>query len=1049
VVTTIIEGVVRARAAVWLLVGAGTLVSLWVAARAPLDAIPDISDPQIVLYAKWPRSPQLLEAELVEPLVRALIGAPGVASVRATSHLGYSFIYVLLEDPSRRDEVSRRVADRINSVRSELPADATVTVGPNASSMGWIYQFALVDREGFHDLRDLRLLNENQIKPALEAVPGVAEVASVGGLEKQYQIKILPPLLAEAGITLKQLLQAIEGAFEEVGGRSVEITNRDYQIRGAVGSHAVDDIEFIIIGHRRDGAPVRVKDVGYIQVGYDVRRGIADLNGDGEVVGGIVIMEHEQNVLAVSRDLDAKIGELNAALPEGVEVVATYDRSSLIWQTLRHFFLTLAYELTVVIAVMLIALRNLRVAAAPVAILLLGALFTVLPLAAFRQTINLFSLAGLFIALGEMADATIVMVENCSAELGRRPELSARERYQIIVRSIAALARPLVFSLLIIITSFLPVFFLEEQEGRLFDPLAYTKTFAMAFSTLLTIFLLPILIVWAFKPEARAEQAESERLITRLYRRSLHAAIRYRYAFLVLSIGSLVAAGALVRGFERDFMPEMDEGSILYMPSTLPGLPGKEAGWILQRIDQRLKEFPEVERVFGKLGRADTSTDPAPTSMIETTVLLKPKSEWREGMTKAQLVAEMDAAMQFVGYVNTWVQPISARVMMQETGIQTPVGIKVKGAEIPVIEQVSQQIEALLREFPGTKSVVAERISAGYFIDVQFSHAKLAQYGIPVDEAMAYVRYAIGGENVVNLKQPGDVVVPMSVQYAPEFISTVAKVKTTPVIAPDGRSIPMDWIADVSVRKLPEMIRNDDGHIAGYVYVDLTGVTPTDYVANAGRFLAERLTLPAGYSVEWTGVYQYAERARAQLALIVPITLVIIFALLVMTFRSLPDSLLIIVSVPFATVGGVVLQWQLGYAMTTAVIIGYIALFAVAIQTGIVMIVFIRQALADKAANESDLDAIMRGSISRLRPKLMTVSVTIFSLFPVMLSSGQGMEIMKPIATPTVGGMVSSTLYVLFLIPCLFVIGQDMRRRWGGRPNGRMARARVSSSLPR
>ena len=1042
---SIIARVLQYRLIIGLLVVAGVLLSAYAIRTAPLDAIPDISDPQIIVYAKWPRTPELLETEVTEPIIKSLAGASDIQSVRATSHMGYSFIYVILKRESQRAAVRQLVADRISAIRPQLPADAIVTLGPNASSMGWIYEYALIDRENTRDPRDLRLLNENQIKPALQTVPGVAEVASVGGLEKQYQLKVFPPLLAEAGISLRQLVATLQSSFQEAGGRTIEVTNRDYQIRGVVNNDNIDKLELMVLGRGPDGKPVHLRDIGYIQVGYDQRRGIADLNGTGEVVGGIVVMEQKQNVLEVTRALDAKLREVKASLPTGIDILPTYNRSTLIWSTLEHFITTLMYELLVVILITALFLRNPRTAIAPVAVLLLGVLFTAMPLSLFHQTINLFSLAGLFIAIGEMVDATIVIVENCTAELSAHPNASSAERRQIILQSITNVARPLLFSLLIILASFLPVFFLGEKEGRMFDPLAFSKTFAMAFSTLLTIFLLPIIIVWVFQGRKLKPQGRRELAFVNLYRRVVNGAIRFRYAFLGFNLVALIAAIVLIGGFKKDFMPQMEEGSILYMPTTLPGVPAREAGWVLQQIDKKLKSFPEVTSVFGKLGRADTATDSAPVTMIEATVLLKPQVEWRPGMTRAKLAAEMDKAMQIVGYVNMWVQPISARVVMQDTGIQTPVGIKIKGNDIATIEELGQKAEAALKTFPGTQSVIAERISQGYFIDVEFDPARLAQAGITADEAMPIVRYAIGGDNVVAIKERGSVPVPLSVQYSPEYLDTLDKVRNTPIAVPGSGTIRLGEIADVAVKKMPEMIRNDNGALAGYVFVYLTpGVTGTDYVEQAQPYLAKTLSLPAGYSLEWTGDYQYAASARSQLQLIVPVTLLIIFVLLSLAFRSIADSLLIMASVPFALVGGVFLQWWLGYSMTTAVVIGYIALFAVAIQTGIIMIIFIRQALARKRPGESYMDAVVDGSVLRLRPKLMTVGATVLSLIPIMLSTGPGMEIMKPIATPTIGGMISSTIYVLFLIPCLFAIGEDIRR-WRRR-DVTFSKARVLST---
>jgi Cu(I)/Ag(I) efflux system membrane protein CusA/SilA len=1100
-ISTIIKNVIRFRVIVLVLVAAGILLSVYSIRTAPLDAIPDISDPQIVVYVKWPRSPLLLENEVAEPLIRALVGSPDVQAIRGTSHMGYSFIYVILSNGARREKVQQLVLDRINSIRPQLPPDANVSLGPNASSMGWIFQYGLVDREQTHDLRELRLLNESEIKPALQTVPGVAEVASVGGLEKQYQLKIFPPLLADAGIPLRHVITAVQDVFQEAGGRTIEITNREYQLRGVINKDQLDKLESLVVGRTKDQKPIYLKDVGYVQVGYDLRRSTVDLDGKGEVVGGVVIMEQDQNVLAITRSLQEKLHQIRASLPKGVEIVSTYDRSAWIWTTLKEFFATLVTELVVLILVTALFLKNFRTAVGPISILLLSVSFTALPLAGFKETINLFSLAGLCIAIGEIADATIVIVENCAAELSVRRALLPGEKREIIIRSISNVAKPLVFSLLIILASFLPVFFLEEREARLFDPLAYSKTFAMAFSTLLTLFLLPIIVVWIFEREKSSvgtvgETSTNDRpggrrpplqylvaagfigvlVVTaaifrnfaveflpelvvltvvlvpilifrilrrptgefqnyqdsrpvRIYRSMLRHVIRHRYAFTSVGMLVLIPAAFLLSRFQKDFLPETDEGSILYMPTTLPGLPTREAGWVLQQMDKKLTEFPEVDRVFGKLGRADTSTDPAPVSMVETTVLLKPRSQWRPGMTKDKLVAEMDKTMSIIGYVNTWVQPIRARVMMQGTGIQTPVGIKVKGPDFAMIEEVSQQIETLLRTVPGTKSVIAERISAGYYVDVQNDLERMAEHGVRVDEAMDTVRYAIGGDNIVAVKQADNAIVPLGLQYSPEYIDTLEKVRTVPVVTADGRSIPLNEIADVSVRKMPEMIRNDNGELAGYIYIDLQNVTAPDYVEKARDVLAKNLTPPQGYSIEWTGLYQYTEAARIRLRFIVPVTLVIIFGLLVIAFRSVGESLLIMLSVPFAMCGGVFLQWILGYPMTTAVIVGYISLFAIAVQTGIIMVIFIRDALARKRSDESYIEAVIDGSAARLRPKLMTVAAVILSLLPIAFSTRPGMDIMKPIAAPSIGGMVTSTIHVLFMTPCLFAIVEDLRQR--------------------
>jgi len=1013
---------------VWVAIALLIAASLYAVPTAPLDAMPDLADSQVIVYAKWQRSPQQLEEFITAPVVRALLGAPGIDSVRATSHMGYSFIYAILSDSQERQAARQRINDRINAIRAQLPADATISLGPDAGSMGWIFQYALLDKSQTRDLRELRQLNEGQIKPALQKTPGVAEVASVGGLEKQFQFRVFPPLLAATGLTLPQLVSTLRDSFGEVGGRTIEIANRDYQLRGSMDHSDLNRLESIPLGRDRNGHIVQLKDIGYLQIGYDIRRGISDLDGGGEVVGGIVIMQQGQNVLAVRSALEHRLTAVKATLPAGVQLITTYDRSDLIWSTLKAFAETLAYELLVVVLIVALFLRNLRTAIAPICVLLLATLFTVLPLAASGHTINLLSLAGLAIAIGEMVDATIVIVENCAAELGRRQPTDETARRAVILQALRTVVRPLLFSLLIILASFLPIFFLGAREARLFDPLALTKTGAMAFSTLLTLGLLPVLVVWAFRNQRLRVESAHESMLVRGYRRALSVTLRFRYALLTLSALLLVPAFLLFQGFRHDYMPELEEGSILYMPTTLPGIPMREAGWILQQMDRKLKAFPEVERVFGKLGRADTATDSAPVTMVETTVLLRPKAKWRPGMTKDRLIAEMNDSLQIVGFANSWTQPMSTRALMQDTGIQTPVGIKVKGPEVATIEHVSKQIEDLLRNMPGTASVIAERISEGYFVDAVYDVDRLAAQDVTLTEAEATVRYGIGGDNVVNIPQTDQSRIPLALQYSGEYTDTLHKAGTVAVVTATGREVPLGDVADVGVRKLPEMLRNDNGQLAGYVYVYLSDVTAPDYVSRAQAALRKNLQLPDGYSVEWTGVYQYAEQARARLAYIVPLTLLIIFGLLWLAFRSLRDTLVIMLSVPFALVGGVFLQAALGYPVTTAVAIGYIALFAVAIQTGIIMIVFIHEALERRGGDESYLQAVITGSAARLRPKLMTVAATVLSLFPVMFSHGAGMELMKPIATPTIGGMVTSTIYVLFLIPCLYAVGDDIRR---------------------
>ena len=1032
--TTIINGSIVYRKSVVFLLGAMTLLSIYAIYNSPLDAIPDISDRQIIVYSKWSQSPGQLESKITHPIIHSLSGLRGVKTLRGMSYLGYSFIYVILEHDAEREKLKSHIKEILNSIRPKLPKDARIEIGPDASGMGWIFQYALVNKDSSLDLREIRLIQEERIKLPLETVNGVAEVATVGGLEKQYQLKIYPQLLSEMGISLKDLVLKLETILDEAGGRVLEVNNRDYQIRGSAKVNSIDHVESLVIGHSKQGHPVQIKDIGYIQVGYDQRRGIADLNGEGEVVGGIVIIEQDENVLLVKKQIAKKLAQIQSTLPKNLKIVTVYDRSIIIWSSITTFFKTLAYELAVVVLVILIFLRNLRTVSAPLLVLLLGTLFTAIPLYFFHQTLNLFSIAGLFIAMGEMADASIVMLENCVSELALNKSTDRKKRQDIILGSVLKMARPLFFSLLIILVSFLPIFFMGPMEGKIFNPLAFSKTFAMFASTLLTFFFLPALLLTVLGNNISLYKSTANGTLTGYYKRTLRFIIDYKFSFILLSFLVLFFTLPVLFQFEKRFMPELDEKSILYMPTTLPGLPAKEAGWILQQIDKKLKKFPEVQTVFGKLGRADTATDPAPFTMIETTITLHPESQWRPEMTRERLVEEMNREMKIPGFANAWTQPIQGRVDMQSTGISSKIGIKIKGGNLQKIESISKEVEALLTEMPDTQSVIAERISDGYFIDTQFDLEKLARWGIPLDEALLFVKYALGGENVASIRQD-DRLVPLNLQYAVDYIDTVEKVSHLKVISPDKRLIPLSEIAKVQILKFPEMVRNENGLLTGYLYIEILGINAGEYVKKAKKLIDEKLNMEDGYQIEWAGQFLQEIEARKRLSIIIPITLLLIFILLKCTFNSTVDSILLMFSIPFAMIGGIWLQWILGYPMTVAVWVGYIALFAVAVQTGIIMVIFIHQALERNKRENGSTDrmaienAIIEGSVLRLRPKLMTVITTLFSLLPVMLFSGSGLEIMKPIATPTVGGIITSTFYVLFLIPCLYAAKLELLRR--------------------
>ncbi len=1035
-IESVINFSIQQRKAVIIIIFLAIGLSLYSIVRSPLDAVPDISDPQIIIYSKWQRSPQLLESQITSPIISSLRGLAGVRTVRGVSYLGYSFVYVIIENKSDLKSVRRSVMDNLSAIRNKLPADAEIEVAPDAGAMGWIFQYALSDKDRLYDLRELRLIQENTIKPALESVRGVAEVATIGGLVKQYQLKLYPPLLAETGISLDKVVDALKAAFHEVGGRILEITNRDYQIRGVASFESVDQVESMFVGYSKEGKPVRIRDIGYIQVGYDLRRGIADLDGNGEVVGGILIAGQDENVLELLGKVKRKLAQVSNNLPEGIELVTVYDRSGLLQKTLSSFFKTLAYELLIVVLVMSVFLNSVRSAAPSVLILLLGTVFTSIPVYISGRTLNLFSLAGLFLAMGEMADAAIVMTENCLAEMNIAGKINEkRKRVKIIIKAAAGMGRPLFYSLLIIMVSFLPVFFLEAQEGRLFDPLALSKTFAMFFSTVLTFFFLPGLVLSLSGTKPLPGPGRIYYFMIRIYKPLLKAALKHKYIFIFVNILIMTASLPFFWKFDKAFMPEFEEGSLLYMPTTLPGLPAKEAGWILTRMDKKLKKFPEVKRVFGKLGRADTATDPAPFTMVETTILLHPMEQWRPGMTKDKLIDAMNEEMKLTGFINAWTQPIRARVDMQTTGIQSPVGIKVMGKDLKIIEDISKEIEFLLKDFPGTESIIAERISDGYFIDVKFDYDRLAEHGIPVSDAVLYLKYALGGENVSILNTSAGPV-PLNIQYTVDYIDTVEKVKNLMIVTSGGKVVSLSDLASVETVKIPEMIRNENGELTGYIYIDTASVSDSIYVEKASGFLTEKLSLPEGYHIEWSGQFMYQVRVWKRLLIIIPLVMITIVILLAMTFRSFWEAVLIMVSIPFALVGGIWLQMLMGYPLTTAVQIGYIALYGVAAQTGIIMVLFLNRSLKERLEQgETGLEAIetaaVDGAVLRLRPKLMTVSTSILSLLPVMLSSGQGMEIMKPMAVPTMGGMLTSAIHVLFFTPCLFVVikSVDLKRK--------------------
>lgn len=984
------------------------LGALFLVPRAPLDALPDLADPQVVVGVEWPREAARIDARVVAPLAQAFLGIDGVRSVRATSHLGLAFIYVVAAERQRLADIRRAVTDRLQALRPGLPTDARITLGPDAGAAGWIYQYALVDRQQRHDLRELRHLHRERVIPILQRVPGVAEVANVGGLEKQVVLRLYPPLLAAHGISVGRVAETLRALAGEGGGRSLELTGRDYQLRVALDSPDPNALAALVVGTGRRGETVRLGDLGYFQVDFDQRRGIVDLDGRGEVVGGIVVMAQDGNVLRVRSGLTEAIAQAARALPPGVEIVPTYDRARLVRATLRSFLQTLGWELLLVVLVMLAALRHPRAAAATVAVLLLGLAGALTALVMADRPIDLVTLVGLALAIGVMADAALVMVEHAAATLGRHPRLQGAARRRLVLSACAEMMRPLALSMAIVLLTFLPIFFLGEREMRLFEGLVWAKTLGMGFSTLLTLLLLPAATIWALGHGRPA--AEGRRWLRR-YRRCLAGAVRRRRWILGLAGMALLVALVQLGRSPRAYLPELDEGALLYMPVTLPGLPLREAGWLLQNIDARLAAFPEVERVFGKLGRAETFTDPAPVTMIEVTLLLRPPDQWRPGMDRARLLKALDAAMDLPGYRNIWTQPIAGRALMQSTGIQTPLGLKLRGPEANVLERLSREAETLLIALPGAASVAAERIASGDYLDVRLDAARLGREGVTLREALDTVHYALGAAPIIRL--PGADAPALALRYAPEYLDTLAKVQALPVLTADRNPVPLSRLADVAVRARPEMVRNDDGQRAAYVFIHLAdGVSASDFVARATPYLRERLDLPAGYHLSWSGTALALETARPRLLGAAVAALAMVVILLLVGFRRPHLALAAFLAIPFSLAGGTVLQALLGLPVTTALIVGHVAAAGVAVQTSILVLVFIQRAA--RRPRYTPVQAVLAGAAQRLRPKTMTVATTVLGLLPVLFSDN---AFAVALAAPIVGGVAASALYALLILP--------------------------------
>jgi Cu(I)/Ag(I) efflux system membrane protein CusA/SilA len=1010
-----------------------TVWGIWAMTKTPLDAVPDISDVQVIVSTEWMgRSPDLIEDQITYPIVSALISTPRVKAVRGFTDFGISYVYVIFEDSADMYWARSRVVEYLQGIRGQLPDGVNPTIGPDATGVGWVFEYALVDETGQHNLAELRSLQDWNLKYWLASVPGVAEVASIGGFVKQYQVNVDPSKLAVFGLGIKEVIDAIKMSNNDVEGRLLEFSGREYMVRGRGYLKSVSDIESVSLGADPRGTPVRVRDVAQVRIGPDIRRGVAELDGKGETVGGIVVMRFGENALNVIDAVKAKLRDVQHSLPAGVKIVPTYDRSGLIRESIGTLRRTLIEEAIVVSIVIVIFLFHFRSALIPILALPIAVVASFIPMYYLGVTSNIMSLGGLALAIGVLVDASIVMVENAYRHVSEEG-VAYEDQPRAIVHAARQVARAIFFSLAIIVISFVPVFLLEAQEGRMFRPLAFTKTFAMIGASVLSITLVPVLMTVFIR--GRRLKPESENPVSRffgwLYEPVIGFALRFKWTALLVNFAVVPLTIPLLFVIGSEFMPPLFEGSQLYMPTSPPGLSITEATRLLQIQDKMLRKFPEVETVFGTVGRGTTSTDNTPMGMVNTTVTLKPREQWRPGMTADKLQAEMDEQLQFPGFPNVWTQPIRNRLDMLLTGIKTPVGIKILGSDLNEIQRIGGDIERALQAIPGTRSVYAERVAQGYFTDIRIDRDAIARHGLMIGDVEDVIESAIGGQNITRTIE-GRERYPVNVRYQQGFRDSLPDLQRVLVKAPMGAQVPLGQLAEITLTTGPSMIRDEGGQLAGYVYVDTVTADIGGYVDRAKRAIGERVKLPAGYTLLWTGQYEFQVRARERFKVLIPLVFFIIFMLLYMTFHSVSEATIVMLSVVYAMTGGVILQWMLGYNFSVAVWVGYIALYGVAVQTGVVMVLYLHEALDKRlqqggTITEDDIrQATISGSVLRLRPKLMTVSVVMAGLVPILSSTGVGSDIMKPIAAPIIGGMITSTIHVLIITPVIFYI---MKRR--------------------
>jgi Cu(I)/Ag(I) efflux system membrane protein CusA/SilA len=1020
----------------WLVIVAVLAMSAWgwvSLQRAPLDAIPDLSDVQVIVFTEWMgQSPDVVEDQITYPITSALLSAPRVAHVRGVSMFGMSFVNVIFEDDTDIYWARSRVLEYMSGAVARLPSGVTPTLGPDATGVGWVFEYALVDRSGRHDLQQLRSIQDWNVRYALASVPGVAEVASVGGFVKQYQVNIDPNKLLARGVALEEVMRAVTRSNETVGGRVIEIAGHEHVIRGRGYVQSPADIGKSPI-KVVDGTPVRVQDVAVVAIGPDIRRGLAELNGEGEVAGGIVIMRYGENALRVIHAVEQRLKEVRRSLPEGVELVTTYDRSGLIEDAVDTLEHTLIEEMIVVSAIIFLFLMHARSALIPVLTLPIGVLLAFIPMYYQDLTVNIMSLGGIVVAIGAMVDASIILIENIHVRLAQWQAAGKREpRSEVLVSAMQEVGPSVFFSLLVITVSFLPVFTLEATEGRLFKPLAFTKSYSMGFAAVLAVTLTPALAVLLIRGEVRDDAKNPlNRALIAVYAPIVRAVVRHRFVVVALALLAMILTVPAFMRLGNEFMPPLNEGAILYMPTAPPGMSESESAVVLQAMDRELKKFPEVVSAFGKMGRAETATDPAPLGMGEITVVLKPRSEWRAGLTWEQLIAEMDEKLRFPGMPNIWWMPIQTRTEMLATGVRSPLGIQVFGDDLETIERAALAVERAVAQVPGTRSAFAERSTGGFYLDVEIDREQAARHGLTVADVNMFVASALGGENVSETVE-GRERYPINVRYAREFRDNPSELGRTLIGTATGALVPLSQVATIRSVLGPPMIRSEDGKLVGFVFAD-TDRAIADYVADAREIVAREVELPPGTRLAWVGQFKYFERAKERLTWVIPLTLALVLALLYWNTRSLVETLIVMLAVPFSLIGAVWLLYLLDYNLSVAVWVGLIALAGLDAETGVVMLLYLtlahgRAAREGRLRDRSDLrEAIVEGAAKRLRPKLMMVATTTIGLAPVLWSMGTGADVMRRIAAPMIGGLTTSFLLELTVYPAIFAIWKGAR----------------------